>query len=102
MHEAPRGQVLLVGIAFLLIGGLLASNFRGFTTWHARRAIGSVRPAEPLLRRIPPWKSLLGQSLEARVTRQVNLTRVIGLVFMAAGVLLLLAALGILGPVYTN
>jgi hypothetical protein len=102
MHEAPRGQVLLVGIALLLIGSLMASNFRAFSTWHARRAIGSVRWAEPLLRRIPPWKSLLQQSLEDRVTRQVILTRIIGLVFAACGVLFLLAAFGIGGPIYTN
>ena len=69
---------------------------------HARRTIGSMTWAEPLLHRIPPWKSVLGQPLEERVRRLVAVRRVIGLGFGAVGALFVLTAFGIAGPVYTN
>jgi integral membrane sensor domain MASE1 len=103
VHEAPRGQDLLIGIALLVIGGLLASNFRGFrglAAWNARRAIESATWAEWLLGRVPPWKSLPRQALEDRTRMQVIAT-VIGLALAAAGVVFLLAAFGV-GHVYTN
>ena len=102
MHEAPRGQVLLIGIALLLIGGLLASNFRGLATWNARRAIESMTWTESLLRRVPPWKSMLRQPLEDRARRQAIVAGVVGLAFAAGGVVFLLAAFGVGDPVYTN
>ena len=47
---------------------------------------------EAPLRRIPPWKSLLRRPLEDRVRNQVMLTRFIGAVFAAGGVIMLVAA----------
>jgi hypothetical protein len=103
VHEAPRGQDLLIGIALLVIGGLLAANFRGFrglAAWNARRAIESATWTERLLGRVPPEKSLPRQPLEDRARTQVIAT-VIGLALAAAGVVFLLAAFGV-GHVYTN
>ncbi len=103
MHEAPRGQVLLIGIALVLAGGFLAASFRGFrdlAAWNARRAIESATWTERLLGRVPPWKSLPRQPLEDRVRAQV-IAAVIGLVLVAAGVVFLLAAFGV-GHVYKN
>ena len=104
MHEAPRGQVLLIGIALILAGGFLASSFRGFrglAAWNARRAIESATWTEWLLGRVPPWKSLLlRRPLEDRVRVQVIAT-VIGLALAVAGVVFLLAAFGV-GHVYRN
>jgi hypothetical protein len=102
MREASRDQVLLIAIALLVFGGLLASNFRGISSWHARRAIGSMAGAEPLLRRIWPWKSLLGEGLEDRVALQVVVIRIVGLMFAGCGLVFLLSYFGVLGPVYSN
>ncbi len=103
MHEAPRGQDLLIGIALVLVGGFLAASFRGFrglAAWNARRAIESGTWTEWLLGRVPPWKSLPRQPLEDRVRVQVIAT-VIGLALAVAGVVFLLAAFGV-GHVYKN
>ena len=88
MQVAPRGQDLLIGIALLVIGGLLAANFRGFrglAAWNARRANESATWTERLLGRVPAWKSLPRQPLDDRTRMQVIAT-LIGLALAAAGV----------------
>jgi uncharacterized membrane protein YbhN (UPF0104 family) len=103
VHVAPRGQDLLIGIALLVIGGLLAANFRGFrglAAWNARRAVESATWTEWLLGRVPPEKSPPRQPLEDRARMQMIAT-VIELALAAAGVVFLLAAFGV-GYVYTN
>jgi hypothetical protein len=93
MHDLePRLAMAAVG-ALLLVGGLaLAVNFRGVSTWHARRSIDSVRWLERPLRQIPPWKGVLGQPMERRLAHQVALLRFIGGTFAAVGVVLLISA----------
>ena len=100
MHEAPRGQVLLIGVALVLAGGFSAAGFRGLAAWNARRAVESATWTQWLLGRVPPWKSLLRPPLEDRVRVQVIAT-VIGLALAVAGVVFLLAAFGV-GHVYKN
>jgi hypothetical protein len=62
---------LLLAVLFLLafgaVGFVLARDFRGFTTWHARRSVG-----------------MFGQPTEARVSWQVALEKFIGWCFIAA------------------
>jgi hypothetical protein len=41
-------------------------------------------------------------SLEDRAERQMTVSRIVGFAFVAGGVLFLLAAFGVGGPVYTN
>jgi hypothetical protein len=85
VHEAPRGQVLLIGIMALLLGGLLASNFRGLrdlAAWSARR-------------------ELLPEPLDREVLMKVAAT-IVGVAFAAGGVIFLLSAFGIGPHVYAN
>jgi hypothetical protein len=102
MHAAPRLSTALFGFALIVGGIVLATDFRGFSTWNAKRSIDSVSWAERLLRRIQPWKTLLQRPMEDRVRRQAWLTRVIGAVFALCGVpLLLYGAFGI-GHILSN
>lgn len=102
MHAAPRLSTALVGIALIVGGTVLATDFRGFSTWHAKRSIDSVSWAERPLRHIQPWKILLQRPMEDRVRRQVWVTRVIGAVFALCGVpMFLYGAFGI-GHILTN
>jgi hypothetical protein len=81
---------------------VLATDFRGFSSWHARRSVDSVKWAERPLRHIQPWKALLQQPTADRIRRQVLLVRVIGAIFALCGVpLLLYGAFGI-GHILTN
>ena len=80
----------LLGVALIAGGGALAIDLRGVSTWHSKKLIESLAWLEVLLRRIPPWKSLLRRPLENRVRNQVMLTRFIGASFAAVGMIMLL------------
>jgi hypothetical protein len=81
---------------------VMATDFRGFSRWHARRSVASVSWAERPLRRIQPWKTLLQRPTEDRIGRQALLVRVTGAIFALCGVpLLLYGAFGI-GHILTN
>lgn len=102
MHAAPRLLTALVGVALIAGGIVLATDFRGISTWHARRSVDSVSWAERPLRRVQPWKTLLQEPIEGRIRRQVLLLRVLGAIFALCGVpLLLYGAFGI-GHILTN
>jgi hypothetical protein len=88
----PRLLMGLVGLALLAGGLALAANFRGFTAWHARKSFESVRWLEGPLSHVPPWSFLLKRPLEERIAQQVRLARVIGVVFAAVGVMILIAS----------
>jgi hypothetical protein len=91
MHElVPRLLMGLLGVALIAGGGALAIDLRGVSTWHSKKLIESLAWLEVLLRRIPPWKSLLRRPLENRVRNQVMLTRFIGASFAAVGMIMLL------------
>ena len=102
LHPAARLPTALVGIALIVGGTILASNFRGFGTWNARRAIESMSGAEKLLRRIQPWKTLLQRPMEDRVRQQVWVTRIVGAAFAVAGVFMFLYGAFGIGHVTTN
>jgi hypothetical protein len=95
MHDQLELRLLaaLVGVAFVAVGLVLAANFRGFSAWHARKSIESVKWLEESLSRVPPWSWLLDRPLERRVARQVRLLRVIGVVFAAAGLIVVIVSL---------
>lgn len=62
---------------------MLATDFRGFTRWHAKLTIQVTHP----LTRVPPWR-LLPERLkdpEAAVDRQYGLARVLGWAFVFLG-----------------
>lgn len=102
MHAAPRLPTALFGVALIVGGIVLAIDFHGFSTWHARRSVDSVSWAERPLRRIQPWKTLLQRPKEDRVRRQALLVRVTGAIFALCGVpLILYGAFGI-GRILTN
>ncbi len=88
----PRLLMALVGLALLAGGLAYAANFRGFTAWHVRKSFESVRWLEAPLSRIPPWSFLLKRPLEERIAQQLRLARVIGAVFAAAGVMMLIVS----------
>jgi hypothetical protein len=93
MSEIGPRIVLAVAGAALAAGGLvIAANVRGCATWYARRTEESLRRLGRVLRHIPPWKRLLGQSCEQRVAEQAGLARVLGVVVACTGLLLLVAA----------
>ena len=102
MHPAARFPAALLGVALLIGGAVLAINFRGFSTWHARRSIQSVSWAEGLLRRIQPWKAVSQQPMEGRVRQQVWVLRIVGAAFAIAGVLLFLYGIFGVSRVTTN
>ncbi len=102
MHPAARLPAALVGIALIAGGLVLACNFRGFGTWHARRSIELMSGAERLLRRIQPWKTLLQRPMEDRVRQQVWVTRIAGAMFARAGVVVFLYGAFGIGNVTTN
>jgi hypothetical protein len=92
----------LIGIALILGGSALATNFRGISTWQAKGAIESMAWAEGPLRHIQPWKRLLRRPPEERVRRQVLVARIVGAWFAVAGVLLFLYGAFGIGHVLTN
>ena len=102
MHAAPRLTTALVGVALIIGGIVLATDFRGFSTWHAGRSIASVSWAERPLRRIQPWKTLLQQPVEDRIRRSALLVRLIGVIFALCGVPLLLYGVFGIGHILTN
>jgi hypothetical protein len=102
MHPAPRLSTALLGIVLIVGGTALATNFRGLSTRHAKRAIGSVSWADRPLRRIQPWKTLLQRPMEDRVRQQVSVIRVVGASFAVAGVFLFMYGAFGIGHVLTN
>jgi hypothetical protein len=102
MHPAPRLSTALIGIALIVGGTALTTNFRGISSWHAKRAIESVSWLERPLRHIPPWKGLLRRSPDDRIRRQVLVTRIVGAAFALAGLALFLYGTFGIGHVMTN
>jgi hypothetical protein len=88
----PRLLMGLIGLALLAGGGAYAANFRGFTAWHVRKSFESVRWLEGPLSHVPPWSFLLKRPLEQRIAQQLRLARVIGAMFAAVGIVMLIAA----------
>lgn len=83
MHNLLEARLIgvLVGLAVAILGLALATNFRDVTERRARRSVESLKWVGP------PWSRLTDSELEQRVARQVVMSRVIGAVFAAAGVL---------------
>jgi hypothetical protein len=102
LHPAARVPTALVGIALIVGGIILTSDFRGLITSNARRAIESMSGAERLLGRIQPWKTLVQRPIEDRVRQQVWVTRIIGATFAVAGVVMFLYGAFGIGHVTTN
>jgi len=74
---------MLAGWLFAGLGYVLASDFRGFSTWYTRLTIQVTHP----LTRIPPWR-FLPQRLkdpDAMFDRQYQLAGVVGWVFAVCG-----------------
>lgn len=88
----PRLIMALVGLALVAGGLAYTANFRGFTAWHTRKALESVRWLEGPLNHVPPWSFLLKRPLEQRIAQQLRLARVIGVAFAAVGVIMLVAS----------
>ena len=94
MNQLGARLVLaLAGLIFIAGGLAFAANFRGFVTWHARSTIKSLQWLESPLSRVPPWSFLLKRmTVEKRVAQQVGLGRAFGIMLIAVGVMLLVAA----------
>lgn len=69
------------GLVYLAVGTGLATNFKKLTERYARTSIRATRR----MGRVPPWRWMPRSDEEARVARQVLLTRFIGLVFTCVG-----------------
>ena len=82
---------LAVGAAFVSIGAVLATDFKGFTTWHVRSTFRLMAPVERVLKHVPPWSRLLDKPREEQISGQVRLERFMGVAFAALGLLLMLA-----------
>jgi hypothetical protein len=71
MHQLGLRLLAALCMAVWTAGGLaIATNFRGFTVWHARWSVSMFR-----------------QPTEARVAFQVALERFIGMAFVVTGVI---------------
>jgi len=108
-YVASRHSDLLQGTVGFLFGSafLAESIFHILRAWRARPASVSLTWADLLLRRVRPTKSLVGEPLlEPPPLKHYEVmleifVGIIGLVFAALGVWLLLAGFGIGGPIYT-
>lgn len=85
--------MLVFGPLFGGLGFAMAKDFRGFTEWHVRKTFQIMRPVEGPLSRVPPWKQLLRKPLEERIQKQMKLERRTGVVFAAAGGLMIVGGL---------
>jgi hypothetical protein len=89
MHELGLRLLLaLIGLVLITGGLAVATNFRGFTVWHARKSIDYVK----WLERVPPWSWMPEQASEQRIARQASLGRFIGAVFAAGGLIMLITS----------
>jgi hypothetical protein len=95
MHDQmePRLLAALVGVALVAVGLVLATDFRGFAAWQAKKSVESVKWLEGSFRRVPPWSWLPDRSLEQRVAWQVRLARVMGVMLAAVGLVAVIASL---------
>jgi hypothetical protein len=95
VHDQLELRLLgcLMGLILLTVGLVLATNFRGFSAWHARKSFESVKWMEGPLSRVPPWSFLLRRPPEQRIARQVIVMRVIGVVFTVGGAVAIVASL---------
>jgi hypothetical protein len=76
------------GLVLVAIGLVLATNYRGFTRWHARKSIELMEPLE----QVPPWRWLSPRPLDGRVTTLMRQAKVTGYIFTAAGTLVVVVA----------
>ena len=83
MSTSGAVGILLAGLGLLGLGLVLATDFRGFTRWHAKLTIQFAHP----LTRVPPWRSLPERlkDPEAAIDRQYALARVVGWAFAFLG-----------------
>jgi hypothetical protein len=79
-----------VGVAFVATGWVIATDFRGFTTWHTRATLRMMAPVQRGVSRLPPWR-WMNLSPEVLLRRQLRLAKVIGAGFIAGGAICALA-----------
>jgi hypothetical protein len=76
MHQLElRLLLVLCGVAVSAVGLVIATNFRGFTVWHAKWSVGMLR-----------------RPTEERVARQAALERFLGVVFTGGGVIMIITS----------
>jgi hypothetical protein len=89
MHSQLEARLLVaLGLVLASVGLVLATNFRGFAVWCARKTFEfTMKWVDKPASRVPPRSRLADSSLEQLVARQVMLGRVLGVMFAAVGVL---------------
>ncbi len=89
-----RFVMAFAGLIFITGGLALAANYRGFVAWQARKSIESMQWLERPLSRIPPWSLLLKRmTADKMVQQQIGTARAFGILLIAVGVMLIVAAL---------
>ncbi|MFJ6139716.1 hypothetical protein [Kitasatospora sp. NPDC092286] len=90
-HEAAAGGAFTLGFGILatVLGGLLVTDFRGFARWFLRGTEASS--AGP--RRLPPWRRRPERPERAGM---LPLVRVVGGIFAAAGLVMLVLGIVLL------
>ncbi|MFJ2775412.1 hypothetical protein [Kitasatospora sp. NPDC087315] len=90
-HEAAAGGAFTLGLGILatVLGGLLVMDFRGFARWFLRGTEASS--AGP--RRLPPWRRRPERPERAGM---LPLVRVVGGIFAAAGLVMLVLGIVLL------
>jgi hypothetical protein len=78
----------IFGLVLVGIGLVLATNYRGFTRWHARKSIELMGPLE----QVPPWRMLSARPIDDRVATLMRQAKVTGYIFTAAGTLVVVVA----------
>lgn len=73
----------VVVLLMIGLGGGLATDYRGMRHRHVRRSLGFADPSEPH----PSWQPVPQPSKEGMIRRQDTVTRIVGWVFLLAGVL---------------
>jgi hypothetical protein len=89
MDDVPSLLMALVGLLLVAGGSALAMDFRGSSTWVAKRSAATERT----VRKIPPWKWLLRSPEEDLIMKHTFRTRLDGALFVVAGLLLVALAL---------
>jgi len=89
----PRIELAGIGVAVILLGLSLATNFKGVAAFCAgRRDDRPLTRTEGILSHVQPWKATLQLPAQERNEQMLAIWRGFGLIWVAAGAGLILVA----------
>lgn len=94
MHFGSAAGGLVIGVFFSGLGLALATDLRGFASWHSRRAVRSGSR----LNGVWPWSRLaIAQRTEdEKAVTALALDRIVGSIFAVVGLIILISGIRVL------